>query len=353
MPNFCLNLRGLLLFSAAAAFSLTSIYAATICGPGTAASYASLGSSGCQEGNLLFNNFVYTPTANPAVLAIPSIAVAITPIPTLLNEGFGFQIASGFAATAPGSFIDGVLQYVVSTLDGGASLTGLSLNTNGTSTGTGLASVSENFCPGGTSTVDCSGLRNISVQSAGGSLSNSAAYGPASRLAVSKDIDVSAGGSGTATTSLVTNQFSNGPGSGLGFMEICKESSPANALSGFFSFAVSGQSGTFVAPVNACTLPFQLSAGPATLTELPQAGAMLSSVSTFPDNRLVSFDLTSGTAIVQTVAGDISKETVVTFTNTSSIPEPGTEWLLGSGLTLWAFCKNLKKRPFTQLFGKG
>jgi len=148
------------------------------------------------------------PTANPAVLAIPSSAVAITPISALFNEGF--QIASGLAATAPGSFIDGVLQYVVYTLDGGASLTGLSLNTNGTSTGTGLASVSENFCPGGTSTVNCSGLRNISVQSVGGSLSQSAIYGSVSRLAVSKDINVSAGADGTATTSLVNNQFSNG-----------------------------------------------------------------------------------------------------------------------------------------------
>ncbi len=210
MQNFRPSFGSFCLFSAAAAFSPTSAHAAAICSPGTAASYVALGSTGCQEGNLLFNNFAYTPTANPAVLAVPSSAVAITPIPTLLNEGFGFQIASGFAATAPGSFDDAVLQYVISTIDGRTSLTGLSLNTNGTSTGTGLASVSENFCPGGTSTVGCAGLLNISVQSMGGSLSQSAIYGSVSRLAVSKDINVSAGADGTATTSLVNNQFSNG-----------------------------------------------------------------------------------------------------------------------------------------------
>lgn len=212
--SFCPSLRGLLLPAAAAMSSLVPVHAAPIaaptCNAGTAASYVSLGSDGCQLGNLLFNNFVYTPTANPATLAIPGAAVAIIPIPASFDEGFGFQIASGFAATAPGSFVDSVLQFTVSTRDGSAGLTGLSLNTNGTSTGTGLASVSENFCVGGTSTVNCATLRNISVQSVGGiGLNNSAILGGVARLAVSKDIIVSAGNSGTATTSLVDNQFSN------------------------------------------------------------------------------------------------------------------------------------------------
>jgi len=209
MSNFCSRLRGLYLFTAAATCSLIPAHAAAICPSGTAASYVALGSGGCQLGNLLFNNFLYTSTANPSVLGIPADAVAINPIPVLFNEGFGFQISSGFATTQPGSFIDGVLQFAVSTTDRSASLTGLSLNTNGTSTGTGLASVSENFCPGGASTVNCPGLRNISVQSAGGSLTISTNLGRLTELAVSKDINVSAGANGTATTSLVNNQFSN------------------------------------------------------------------------------------------------------------------------------------------------
>lgn len=208
--SFCPSLRGLLLLAAAAMSSLVPVHAAPICNAGTAASYVFLGGDGCQLGNLLFNNFVYTPTANPATIAIPGASVAIIPIPAFFDEGFGFQIASGFAATAPGSFVDSVLQFTVSTLDGSAGLTGLSLNTNGTSTGTGLASVSENFCVGGTSTVNCAALRNISVQSVGGSgLNNSAILGGVARLGVSKDIIVSAGNSGTATISLVGNQFSN------------------------------------------------------------------------------------------------------------------------------------------------
>jgi hypothetical protein len=61
-------------------------------------------------------------------------------------------------------------------------------------------------------------------------------------------------------------------------------------------------------------------------------------VSTFPDNRLISFDAATQSAVVLIVAGDISTETVITFTNApvTGIPEPGTGWLFGLGLTFWA-----------------
>ncbi len=64
---------------------------------------------------------------------------------------------------------------------------------------------------GATSTVGCAALRNIFVQTPG-TLSAGATYGPVSRLSVSKDINVGSGAGGTATISLVTNQFSNGGG---------------------------------------------------------------------------------------------------------------------------------------------
>jgi len=210
--------RGLLLIAGAAALSLAvPAQAAPICVTGTAASYALLGSGGCQEGNLLFNNFVYLSSANPSALAIPAASVVINPIPVALNEGFGFQITSGFAATGTGTFVDSVLQYSVSTINQAADLTGLSLNFNGTATGSGLASVSENYCPSGTSTVTCAGLRNLSVQTGpGGVLSNATNFAGVSQLAVSKDINVNSGASGTATISLVNNQFPNGGGGGSG-----------------------------------------------------------------------------------------------------------------------------------------
>ncbi len=80
------------------------------------------------------------------------------------------------------------------------------------------------------------------------------------------------------------------------------------------------------------------------ITELPQIGTMFLSVSTFPANRLISFDPLTATALVQIVQGDISTQTLVTFVN-SPIPEPGTAWLVGSGLAFWALRRSLAKHP--------
>jgi hypothetical protein len=123
-----------------------------------------------------------------------------------------------------------------------------------------------------------------------------------------------------------------------GFIEFCKDASPADSLSGLATFAIAGQSGTVAVPVGACSSAIQLPNGLATITELPQIGTILLSVSTFPNDRLISFDLATESAVVLIVPGDISTETVVTFTNApvAGVPEPGTGWLFGLGLTCWA-----------------
>lgn len=130
-----------------------------------------------------------------------------------------------------------------------------------------------------------------------------------------------------------------------GFIEICKDSIPAGTLSGLSTFTVAGQSGTFAAPVGACTPAFQLPDGPAFITELPKAGTSIFSVSTFPTSRLDSFDPITRTAKVEIVAGDISKQTLVAFANTpvNNVPEPGTGWLFSLGVSLWALRRNLMK----------
>ena len=129
-----------------------------------------------------------------------------------------------------------------------------------------------------------------------------------------------------------------------GYIEICKDDTPVGSLSGLFSFTIAGQSGTFSTPVGACTPDFELPDGLATITELPAADATFVSVSTFPDDRLISFDAETETAVVLIADGDISTETVVTFTDapTAGVPEPATGWLLGLGLTLWAIADHRK-----------
>ena len=133
-----------------------------------------------------------------------------------------------------------------------------------------------------------------------------------------------------------------------GYIEICKDSFPNGLLTGLFTFTIAGQSGVVTVPVGACSADFQLPDGTALITEIAQPGSTLFDVSTFPDDRLDSFDLTTGTAQVEIVPGDISNETVVTFVNPPSgpaaTPEPGTAWLCGSVVAFWAVRRNLKKR---------
>jgi PEP-CTERM motif len=118
-----------------------------------------------------------------------------------------------------------------------------------------------------------------------------------------------------------------------GLLEICKDARPVGALSGVSTFAIAGQPGTVPVPVGACSPAIQLPDGFATITELPQPGASLLDVSTFPSDRLVSFDATTASAVVLLVPGDISTQTVITFTNApvTGVPEPGTGWLFGLG----------------------
>lgn len=131
-----------------------------------------------------------------------------------------------------------------------------------------------------------------------------------------------------------------------GYIEICKDDSPAGSLSGVSTFAIAGQAGTVPVPVGACSPAIQLPNGFATIAELPQPGTTLISVRTFPSDRLISFDLTTQSAIVLIAAGDISTQTAVTFTNAraAAVPEPGTGWLFGLGLAFWV----LRKKPLNR-----
>jgi hypothetical protein len=130
-----------------------------------------------------------------------------------------------------------------------------------------------------------------------------------------------------------------------GIIEICKDDSPAGSLSGVADFTIAGQAGTVVVPVGACSPAIQLPDGFATITELPQPGSILLTVSTFPNDRLISFNAATDTAVVLIAPGDVSTQTAITFTNepASNVPEPGTGWLFGLGLACWA----LRPRPKT------
>jgi len=191
------------------------------CPTGTVQDYTTTvnAAGGCFEDGLLFNQFQYLSTSTGTAVALPATAVAVAPLINLTGTGFGFQITGGFAA-GPNSVSDGILQYQVTPFNSTALLTTLNVSFNGTTTGSGIAGVSENYCVGGTVVPPGAGcgpgnLRNIFVQTSSGgtNLQSSATFAGVNSLTVSKDIQVNGGTSGTATISSVTNQFQTGQGS--------------------------------------------------------------------------------------------------------------------------------------------
>jgi hypothetical protein len=142
--------------------------------------------------------------------------------------------------------------------------------------------------------------------------------------------------------------FGLGGSAQAGMIEICKDDSPTGSLSGVVSFTIAGQAGIVAVPVGACSPAIQLPDGFATITELPQPGSTLLSVSMFPNDRLISFDAATNSATVLIVPGDISMETVITFINApaASVPEPGTGWLFGLGLAGWGL-RPILRRTFS------
>jgi hypothetical protein len=73
-------------------------------------------------------------------------------------------------------------------------------------------------------------------------------------------------------------------------------------------------------------------------------------VSTFAGDRLISFDAITASAVVLIVPGDISTETVITFTNAplTGVPEPATGWLIGLCLPCGVYLARRKKLADTR-----
>lgn len=100
-----------------------------------------------------------------------------------------------------------------------------------------------------------------------------------------------------------------------GTIEICKTGT-GPGVSGSFEFTVSGLAGqTFAVPVGQCSQPITVTAGQVTVTESAREGYQLAGVGSLPAGALVSSDLAARTATVTVAAGDVSNQTIVTFTN--------------------------------------
>lgn len=153
-----------------------------------------------------------------------------------------------------------------------------------------------------------------------------------------------------------------------GILEICKFDDPSGSL-GFsiYNFTLTNGVGRPVntdlgaviqVPVGYCSdnilLPNgidPLPDGDYTITEQADPTSTLEGVTTNPGYALLGVNLSTDSAIVLTSgAADPTNTTywvTANFTNTPvAVPEPGTAWLLGLGMTVWALRGNLAKRPY-------
>jgi len=187
----------------------------------------------------------------------------------------------------------------------------------------------------------CSGIVGTTL-AAGASVTcnfSEANYAPASGQSKVNTVTTTCHQSGIADntckhtdTSIVTTNTPPPPQKG--YIEICKQESGTGLEDVLFTFQVQGH--TVQVPVGACSSAIQVNAGNVTVVETGHPGAQMVGASTIPADRLVSVNLSASSAVVKVVPGNVSSQTIVTFTNKL---KPGTGYLkickvAGSGVAV-------------------
>ena len=188
---FCLAIFVL----ASSAFATT-----TTCQSGSLSSYLVAGFS-CESGSLIFSGFDYQGTA-------PASSITVTPLTASDNEGF--QFAAGWSASSQNGVStsqNSQISYTV--VSAGGLIDTLSLSVGSSVTGTGVASVVEQFCLG-SALSNCPNVSEgtVAVTNPGTGFSDRAFFSGVSNVALSKNINVTSGANGTASIANVSDTFS-------------------------------------------------------------------------------------------------------------------------------------------------
>jgi hypothetical protein len=166
----------------------------------------------CTIGDKTFSSWIYTSTSSPPGFEIQAGSVGVTPITTPGNPGFQFN-APWLASTLSGvQGRDSFFEFQVNS--SGAPITDVSLSIGGFgTTGTGSITVDETVCLGATFPA-CSGgttkTLEVYANSGGFKAFDEVSFAGVTEVDVEKDVLIDAGTNGSATLSLVTNQFSEG-----------------------------------------------------------------------------------------------------------------------------------------------
>jgi hypothetical protein len=200
-------LSGLLVIACVAL--LSGVGFASACSDTTFDQYLGAGFN-CTIGDKTFSNFAYHGTSNPPGFSIPAGGIDVTPITTPLNPGFQWS-AGWHVSTSSGVLSqDSLFQFTVNSSS--ANITDVSLSIGGAGfSGTGSVTVDETVCLGATFPA-CSGgtVKTLEVFDSidGTKTFDEISFAGVSEVDVQKDVLIDAGTNGSASLSLLTNQFS-------------------------------------------------------------------------------------------------------------------------------------------------
>lgn len=196
---------GTLLLCSSAAF-------ADPCLPGTLQDYINRGPIGCTLGVALFADFTTVPGQSFATIIDPA-SVQVTPDGTSGKPALEFTLNADANA---GQLLESVFRFDVSAL--GLSSSTMTLGPSSAATGDGVATATEDICPGGTFTGDqplgCPNSPASLITFAadfGSSTSDTANFSPASFFDIFVDLTVDGGTFGSAHLDSATVQVSAQP----------------------------------------------------------------------------------------------------------------------------------------------
>lgn len=158
------------------------------------------GSITCATNALTFNQFQFASSASGGATLPTPASVTVTPQQTVGNEGFSFNPSFSVASNQSQ---DVTIEFEVTAAPGDL-ISDLFIFFNGASTGTGSTSFSETYC----TTSFTTGCNVFSVPNTG-SLSLHIDIAPTTHLFITKDFAASGGTNGTASISVVQNNYSN------------------------------------------------------------------------------------------------------------------------------------------------
>jgi hypothetical protein len=106
-----------------------------------------------------------------------------------------------------------------------------------------------------------------------------------------------------------------------GYLEICKQAAPGPPLTGSFTYTITGVLTPVTVQAGYCSPPLEVPAGTLLITEIGRSGITMQACTVFPNLNSVSGSChpgpvsTGGSVKVNVVAGPMSTQTVVIFTN--------------------------------------